>query len=42
VQNFDAYATQVYFQFRNFSLDTNDDANVSDINVGTVGARVKF
>ena len=42
VQNFDDYATQVYFQFRNFSLDTDDDPNVSDINVGTVGARVKF
>ena len=42
VQNFDKWATQVYFQFRNFSLDTNDDPNVSDINVGTVGARVKF
>jgi hypothetical protein len=42
VQNFDNWATQVYFQFRNFSLDTNDDPNVSDINVGTVGARVKF
>ena len=42
VQNFDDYGTQVYFQFRNFSLDTKDDANVSDINVGTVGARVKF
>jgi hypothetical protein len=42
VQNFDKWATQVYFQFRNFSLDTNDDPNVSDINVGTLGARVKF
>lgn len=42
VQNFDDYATQVYFQFRNFSLDTDNDPNVSDINVGTVGARVKF
>ncbi len=42
VQNFDDYATQLYFQFRNFSLDTKDDPNVSDINVGTVGARVKF
>lgn len=42
VQNFDDYGSQVYFQFRNFSLDTKVDANVSDINVGTVGARVKF
>jgi hypothetical protein len=42
VQNFDDWATQVYLQYRNFSLDTNDDPNVSDINVGTVGARVKF
>ena len=42
VQNFDDYATQVYFQYRNFSLDTDDDPNVSDINVGSIGARVKF
>ncbi|MBW2511041.1 MAG: porin [Deltaproteobacteria bacterium] len=42
VQNFDDWATQVYFQYRNFSLDTDDDPNVSDINVGSIGARVKF
>jgi len=42
VQSFADYGTEVYIQYRNFSLDRDSDPNVSDINVGTVGARVKF
>ncbi len=42
VQNFADFGTQVYGQYRYFSLDRASDPNVSDINVGTIGARVKF
>jgi outer membrane murein-binding lipoprotein Lpp len=42
VQNFADYGTEVYLQYRNFSLDRDNTPSVSDINVGTVGARVKF
>jgi len=42
VQSFADYGTEIYLQYRNFSLDRDSAASVSDINVGTVGARVKF
>ena len=42
VQSFADYGTEVYVQYRNFSLDLEDSPHVSDINVGSVGARVKF
>ncbi len=42
VQSFADYGTEIYLQYRNFSLDWDSAASVSDINVGTVGARVKF
>jgi hypothetical protein len=42
VQSFADYGSEVYAQYRNFSLDRNNAPGVSDINVGTVGARVKF
>jgi hypothetical protein len=42
VQSFADYGTEIYLQYRNFSLDRANDPSVSDINVGTVGARVKF
>jgi hypothetical protein len=42
VQNFAEYGTELYLQFRQYSLDRQAGADVSDINVGTIGARVKF
>jgi hypothetical protein len=42
VQSFADYGTEIYVQYRNFSLDLDNAPNVSDINVGTMGARVKF
>jgi hypothetical protein len=42
VQSFADYGTEIYVQYRNFSLDRDSAPSVSDINVGTVGARVKF
>lgn len=42
VQAFEKYATEVYFQYRIYSLDRAAGAKVADINVGTFGARVKF
>ena len=42
VQSFAEYGTEVYLQYRNFSLDLDNAPSVSDINAGTVGARVKF
>jgi len=42
VQQFNAYGTEVYAQFRNFSLDRDADPNVEDLNVFTIGTRVKF
>lgn len=42
VQKFNAYGTEVYAQFRNFSLDRDADPNVEDLNVFTLGTRVKF
>ena len=42
VQNIADYGTEIYFQFRQYSLDRDTGSDVDDINVGTVGARVKF
>jgi hypothetical protein len=42
VQSLDKYGTELYFQYRLFSLDRDSGPSVEDINVGTVGARIKF
>lgn len=42
VQSFDSLATELYLQYRIFSLDRKSGPAVGDINVGTVGARIKF
>lgn len=42
VQQFEDYGTELYLQYRLFSLDRDVEPNVQDINVGTIGARVKF
>lgn len=42
VQSFADYGTELYFQFRQYSLDRDASADVEDINLGTIGARVKF
>jgi uncharacterized membrane-anchored protein YhcB (DUF1043 family) len=42
VQSLDKFATELYFQYRLFSLDAGSGPSVENINVGTVGARVKF
>jgi cell division protein FtsB len=42
VQQFEDYGTELYMQYRFYTLDRDADPNVQDINVGTIGARVKF
>ncbi len=43
VQAFEKYATELYFQYRIFSLDrAAGTAPAADITIGTFGARVKF
>ena len=43
VQSFADYGTEVYLQFRQYALDRdNNNQDFDDMNVGTVGARVKF
>jgi len=42
VQQFEDYGTELYVQYRIYSLHRDADPNVQDINVGTIGARVKF
>jgi hypothetical protein len=43
VQAFEKFATELYFQYRVFSLDRAAGSTpVADINIGTFGARVKF
>jgi len=44
VQSLDKFATELYFQYRLYSLDRDSDngPSVENINAGTVGARVKF
>lgn len=42
VQSLDLYGTEMYLQYRLYSLDRKSGPDVGNINVGTVGARVKF
>ena len=42
IQQFNDYGAELYAQFRNFSLDRDVESNVEDLNVFTVGTRVKF
>jgi len=42
VQALDDYGTELYAQYRLYSLDRDGNPSVEDLNVGTVGARVKF
>ncbi len=42
VQSLDRFATELYLQYRLYSLDRKSGPAVGDINVGTLGARVKF
>ncbi len=42
VQSFTDFATELYLQYRLYSLDRKFDPSVSDLNVATFGARVKF
>jgi hypothetical protein len=42
VQQFEDYGTELYLQYRLYSLDRDVEPDVGDINVGTIGARVKF
>jgi len=42
VQQFEDYGTELYVQYRIFSLDRDVEPSVENMNVGTIGARVKF
>jgi predicted porin len=42
VQEFKQFATELYLQYRIYSLAMGDGTPVYDINVGTLGVRVKF
>jgi TolA-binding protein len=42
VQQFEDYGTELFLQYRLYSLDRDAAPSVKDMNVGTVGARVKF
>jgi len=42
VQSLDQFGTELYLQYRFFSLDRDSGPSVEDISVGTVGARIKF
>jgi len=42
VQQFEDYGTELYLQYRLYSLDRDAAPSVQDIHVGTIGARVKF
>lgn len=42
VQAIDPFGTELYLQYRLFSLDRSSGPGVEDIGVGTVGARIKF
>jgi len=41
-QFFDKYDTELYLQYRLFSLERNSGPEVEDLKVGTFGARVRF
>jgi predicted porin len=42
IQELDNYGAELYAQFRVFSLDRDDDPNVEDLKVATIGTRIKF
>jgi len=42
VQQFEEYGTELYLQYRLYSLNRDVAPSVENMNVGTVGARVKF
>jgi hypothetical protein len=42
VQQFENYGTELYLQYRLYSLDRDVAPSVQNINGGTIGARVKF
>jgi len=42
VQQFEDYGTELYVQYRLYSLDRDVEPSVENMNVGTIGARVKF
>ncbi|MGD2014502.1 MAG: hypothetical protein PVG84_12180, partial [Desulfobacterales bacterium] len=42
VQQFEDFGTELYLGYRLYSLDRDVEPSVEDMNVGTVGARVKF
>ena len=42
VQQFEDYGSELYMQYRVYSLDRDDEPSVQDMYVGTIGARVKF
>lgn len=42
VQQLEEFGTELYLQYRLYSLDRDLEPSVQDINVGTIGARVKF
>ena len=42
VQEFKKAATELYLQYRVYSLQMGDRTPVYDINVGSLGVRVKF
>ncbi len=42
VQQFEDYGTELYLQYRLYSLDRDVAPSVENMNVGTIGARVRF
>ena len=42
VQQFEEFGTELYLQYRLYSLDRDTEPSVEDMHVGTIGARVKF
>lgn len=42
VQQFEEFGTELYLQYRLYSLNRDAAPSVEDMNVGTIGARVKF
>jgi len=42
VQQFEDFGTELYLQYRLYSLSRDASPSVEDMNVGTIGARVKF
>jgi len=42
VHQFEEFGTELYSQYHLYSLNCDVAPNVDNINVGTIGARVKF